>query len=45
VAGYLLSKLGHIPKVGETFRDGALHFTVEEVRRNQIRRLIVRKGS
>lgn len=45
VAGYLLSKLGHIPKVGETFRDGALHFTVEEVRRNQIRRLIVRKES
>ncbi len=43
VAGFLLSKLGHIPKVGETVREGALLFTVEEVKRNRIRKLTIRR--
>jgi len=43
VAAFLLSKLGRIPNAGETFTEGKLRFTVEEVKRNQIRRLLVRR--
>lgn len=43
VAGFLLSRLDRIPEAGETFQEGGMHFTVEEVKRNQIRRLVVRR--
>lgn len=45
VAGFLLSRLGHIPKAGETLKEGELLFTVEEVEQNQIRKLTVRRQS
>ena len=43
IAAFLLSKLGYIPRPGETYREGKLHFTVEEVKRNQIRKVLVRR--
>ncbi|MBI4437223.1 MAG: HlyC/CorC family transporter [Candidatus Omnitrophica bacterium] len=44
VAGFLLTKLGRLPKAGEMFKEGEVLFTVEEVRRNQIRRVTVRRS-
>lgn len=44
VAGYLLSKLGHIPKVGEVVREKNIQFEVEEVKRNRIHQLVVRRA-
>jgi CBS domain containing-hemolysin-like protein len=43
VAGFLLYKLGHIPKTGETVEYGGRRFTVEEMERNRITRVRVEK--
>jgi CBS domain containing-hemolysin-like protein len=39
VGGFLTSRLGHIPKPGETFREGDLRFTVEEADRRRVHRV------
>ncbi|HYX20727.1 MAG TPA: hemolysin family protein [Thermoanaerobaculia bacterium] len=39
VGGFLASRLGHIPKPGETFRESDLRFTVEEADRRRVHRV------
>ena len=39
VGGFLTSRLGHIPKPGETFRESDLRFTVEEADRRRVHRV------
>lgn len=39
LAGLILDRLGDIPKAGHEFSDGELHFVVEKVVRNRIRRV------
>ena len=39
VAGFLASRLGHIPKPGETYRESDLRFTVEEADRRRVYRV------
>jgi putative hemolysin len=41
VGGFLTSRLGHIPKPGETIREGDLRFTVEEADRRRVHRVRV----
>jgi putative hemolysin len=41
VGGFLTSRLGHIPKPGETFRESDLRFTVEEADRRRVHRVKV----
>jgi putative hemolysin len=41
VAGFLASRLGHIPKPGETYRESDLRFTVEEADRRRVYRVRV----
>ncbi|MFH1857490.1 MAG: hemolysin family protein [Candidatus Omnitrophota bacterium] len=45
VAGFLLSKLGRIPNVGDVFVEVEMHFKVEEMKQNRIRRLLVWRAS
>jgi CBS domain containing-hemolysin-like protein len=39
VGGFLTSRLGHIPKQGETYRESDLRFTVEEADRRRVHRV------
>src|SRR5215467_9288724 len=39
VGGFLSSRLGHIPKAGETYRESDLRFTVEEADRRRVHRV------
>ena len=39
IGGFLTSRLGHIPKPGETFREFELRFTVEEADRRRVHRV------
>ncbi|HTR04267.1 MAG TPA: hemolysin family protein [Thermoanaerobaculia bacterium] len=39
VGGFLTSRLGHIPKAGETYRESDLRFTVEEADRRRVHRV------
>ena len=39
LAGFLASRLGHIPKPGESFRESDLRFTVEEADRRRVYRV------
>jgi CBS domain containing-hemolysin-like protein len=39
VGGFLASRLGHIPKPGETYRESDLRFTVEEADRRRVYRV------
>lgn len=39
VAGFLASRLGHIPKPGESYRESDLRFTVEEADRRRVYRV------
>ncbi len=39
VGGFLASRLGHIPKPGETLRESDLRFTVEEADRRRVHRV------
>jgi magnesium and cobalt exporter, CNNM family len=39
VGGFLAARLGHIPKPGETHREGGLLFTVEEADRRRVHRV------
>jgi magnesium and cobalt exporter, CNNM family len=39
VGGFLTSRLGHIPKPGETYRESDLRFTVEEADRRRVHRV------
>ncbi len=41
LGGFLTSRLGHIPKPGETFRESDLRFTVEEADRRRVHRVKV----
>ena len=41
VGGYLATRLGHIPRPGETFREHDLLFTVEEADRRRVHRVRV----
>jgi len=41
VGGFLTSRLGHIPKPGETHRESDLRFTVEEADRRRVHRVRV----
>jgi putative hemolysin len=41
VGGFLTSRLGHIPKPGETHRESELRFTVEEADRRRVHRVRV----
>jgi putative hemolysin len=41
VAGFLASRLGHIPKPGESYRESDLRFTVEEADRRRVHRVRV----
>ncbi len=41
LGGFLASRLGHIPKPGETFRESDLRFTVEEADRRRVHRVKV----
>ncbi len=41
VGGYLVARLGHIPKPGETYREHDLLFTVEEADRRRVHRVRV----
>jgi CBS domain containing-hemolysin-like protein len=41
VGGFLTSRLGHIPKAGETYRESELRFTVEEADRRRVYRVKV----
>jgi magnesium and cobalt transporter len=41
LAGFLASRLGHIPKPGETYREFDLKFTVEEADRRRVYRVRV----
>ncbi len=43
VAGYMLSKLGHIPVTGEAVEFEGRRFTVEEMERNRIAAVLVEK--
>jgi len=39
VGGFLTSRLGHIPRAGETYRESDLRFTVEEADRRRVHRV------
>jgi magnesium and cobalt transporter len=39
VGGFLASRLGHIPKPGETYRESDLRYTVEEADRRRVYRV------
>ena len=39
LGGFLASRLGHIPKPGETYRESGLRFTVEEADRRRVHRV------
>ena len=39
VGGFLTSRLGHIPKPGETYKESELRFTVEEADRRRVHRV------
>jgi magnesium and cobalt transporter len=39
VGGFLATRLGHIPKPGETYRESDLRFTVEEADRRRVYRV------
>jgi magnesium and cobalt transporter len=41
VGGFLASRLGHIPKPGEVYRESELRFTVEEADRRRVYRVKV----
>ena len=41
IGGFLTARLGHIPKVGETYREDGLLFTVEEADRRRVHRVRV----
>jgi CBS domain containing-hemolysin-like protein len=41
LAGYLLSRLGHIPVVGESLQDGGWEFTVMQVDRHRVEQVRV----
>jgi len=41
VGGFLSSRLGHIPKPGESYRESELRFTVEEADRRRVYRVKV----
>ena len=43
VAEYLLSRLGHFPKSGESMADVSLVFKVEQMKQNQIQRVLIHK--
>jgi len=42
VGGLVLAELGHVPRVGEVVRVGALELEVEQVSRRRVRRVLVR---
>ena len=44
VGGFLASRLGHIPKPGETYRESDLRFTVEEADRRRVHRVRIEPG-
>ena len=39
IGGFLASRLGHIPRPGETFAESDLRFTVEEADRRRVYRV------
>ena len=39
LGGYIYSRLGHVPDVGEIVREGNLELTVEEISSRQIRKV------
>ena len=43
VAGFLAARLGHIPRPGETHREGDLLFTVEEADRRRVHRVRIER--
>ena len=44
LAGFVVAQLGHIPRVGESFDDGGLHFEVVEMDGNRVDRILVEAG-
>ncbi len=45
LAGFLTSRLGHIPKPGETHKESGLRFTVEEADRRRVHRVKIEPSS
>jgi CBS domain containing-hemolysin-like protein len=44
IAGYLISRLGRIPKGGESLEDGGVRITVLEAKPRQVERVLVETG-
>ena len=43
IGGFVLKKFGHLPKVGESFEDYDLRFTVTSADQRKIKKITVRK--